>query len=109
MGFVTILWSLAAGVSLTLGVVSGSVGITERRDLASLTLAALGVSVAASAYIELWMMNSATPAEYGEWLRWYHIPFFVAVLAQILFIHYYLGTSRLWLMWTVIVMRLVVL
>jgi signal transduction histidine kinase len=109
MGFVTILWSLAAGVSLTLAVVSGSVGITERRDRAALTLTVLGVSVAVSAYIELWMMNSATASEYGSWLRWYHIPFFFAVLAQILFIHYYLGTGRLWLMWTVIVMRLAVL
>jgi signal transduction histidine kinase len=109
MGFVTILWSLAAGVSLTLAVVTGSVGLAERRDTASLTLCLLGVSVAACAYLELWMMKSATPAEYGEWLRWYHVPFFFALLAQILFIHYYLGTSRSWLMWTVVVMRLAVL
>jgi signal transduction histidine kinase len=109
MGFVTFFWSLAAGISFTLAIVSGSVGMTEQRNPASLTLFFLGLAVAVSAYLELHLMQSATPAEYGEWLRWYHIPFFVAVLAQLLFIHYYLGTDRLWLMWTVVGVRLVLL
>jgi signal transduction histidine kinase len=109
MGFLTFFWSLAAGISLTLAIVAGSVGMTERRNPASLTIFVLGLAVAVSAYLEIRLMQSATPAEYGEWLRWNHIPFFVAVLAQLLFIHYYLGTDRLWLMWTVIVVRLVLL
>jgi signal transduction histidine kinase len=109
MGLVTIFWSLAAGVALTLAVVSGSVGMAERRDPASLTLAALGVAVAASAYIELRLMHSETPSEYADWVRWYHLPVFVAMLAQVLFVHYYLGTSRVWLLWVVIAGRAIVL
>jgi signal transduction histidine kinase len=108
MGFVTIVWSLTAGFSVALAVVAGSVGF-ERRNLASQTIVLLGVALAAAAYLELFMMHSATPREYGEWSRWYHIPYFLAVLAQVLFIHLYLGPSRLWLMWTVIAMRLVLL
>ena len=55
------------------------------------------------------MMHSATAAEYGEWLRWYHVPIFLAFIAQLLFVHYYLGTGRLWLMWAIIFARSVVL
>jgi signal transduction histidine kinase len=109
MGLVTTIWSLAAGVSLTLAVVAGSVGMTQRRNPASLSFTAFGIAVAIAAYIELYLMHSATAEEYGEWLRWYHVPFFFAVLAQLLFIRFYLGTSRPWLMWTVVVMRFAVL
>jgi signal transduction histidine kinase len=108
MGFVTIVWSLAAGFSLALALIAGCVGI-ERRNSTSQTIVLLGVALAIAAYIELFMMHSASPGEYGAWLRWYHVPFFFAVLAQILFIRLYLGTTRLWLMWTVLAMRLVVL
>jgi signal transduction histidine kinase len=71
-------------------------------------LCALGVAAAASGYAELGLMHSATPAEYGEWLRWYHVPIFLALIAQLLFVRYYLGTGRLWLMWAVIFARSVV-
>ncbi len=109
MGIVTILWSLAAGVSLTLAVVGGSVWVVERRDSIGPTLVLLGVAVAASAYFELWMMHAATPVEYGRLLRWYHVPVFLAFLGQLLFVHYYLGTGRLWLLSTIVVARVVVL
>jgi signal transduction histidine kinase len=103
--FVTILWSLGAGVALTLAVV----WLVGRRDLASLMLCILGVATAASAYAELGMLHSVTAAEYGEWLRWYHLTVFPALMAQLFFIHYYLGTGRSWLMWTIVLMRSAVL
>lgn len=72
-------------------------------------LCLFGVATAASAYIELGMLRSATPAEYGEWLRWYHLPIFLALIAQVLFVRSYLGTARPWLMWAVIAARSIVL
>jgi len=108
MGFATILWSLAAGISITLAVASGCVWTIERRNPASLMLFILGVGVAASAYIELTMMHSATVSDYGERVRWYAVPIFLAATGQIFFVHYYLGTGRSWLLWTVILARSVV-
>ena len=105
MGTVTVLWIFAAGVSITLAVVCASLWLAERKDYVSLVLFILGVAVAASAYIELCMMHSATPAAFGGWLRWYHVPFFFAFTAQVLFVHYYLGTGRLWLLLTFILTR----
>jgi signal transduction histidine kinase len=109
MGFVTVLWSASAGVAVALAIVSGAVGMTARRNSSSLTLCVLGFAVAASAYFELRMMHSTTPAEYGEWVRWYHLPVFVALTAQALFVRFFLGTGRWWLLSTVIIARAVVL
>src|SRR5262249_52360381 len=47
--------------------------------------------------------------EYGEWLRWYHLPLFLGLMAQMLFVRYYLGTGREWLMWAAILARSAVL
>jgi signal transduction histidine kinase len=55
------------------------------------------------------MMQSTTTTEYGQLMRWYHVPAAVAELSQIFFVHYFLGTSRPWLMWTVIAARTTVL
>jgi two-component system, LuxR family, sensor kinase FixL len=109
MEAVTLLWSFGAAIAATLAVVCGLVWLIERRDLASLMLCILGVATAASAYAELGMMHSATPGEYGAWLRGYHLPVFLALMAQLLFVHYYLGTGREWLMWSVILARSAVL
>ena len=108
MEIVTILWSIGAAAALTLAAVCGLVWLIERRDLASVMLCILGVATAASGYGELGMMHSTTAAEYGEWLRWYYLPVFLAMIAMLLFVHFYLGTGRLWLMWAVIFARSVV-
>jgi signal transduction histidine kinase len=94
---------------MVLAAVCGWVWLIERRDLATLMLCTVGIATAAAGYAELGLMHSTTVAEYGEWLRWYHVPIFFAVIAQLLFVHYYLGTGRLWLMWAIIFARSVVL
>ena len=109
MGITTILWTLAAGVSLTLVAACGAVWLVNRRDPASAMLCCLGIAVAACAYFELRMMHAATPAEYGALLRWYHLPIFLAMTSQILFVRFYLGTGRDWLLAVVILMRALIL
>jgi C4-dicarboxylate-specific signal transduction histidine kinase len=109
MQAVTSLWTFAAGALIVLGGLCGTAWMVERRAPASLMLCVLGIAAGTSAYIELGMMHSSTPAEYGELLRWYHVPASLALLAQVLFVHYFLGTSRLWLMWVVIFSRMLVL
>lgn len=109
METVTILWTLAAGISITLALVCGAVWLAARRDPATLMLCCLGIATAASAYFELRLMHSSTATQYGELIRWYHLPVFLAAVSQVLFVHYYLGTSRIWLLWAVILARSVVL
>jgi two-component system, LuxR family, sensor kinase FixL len=67
------------------------------------------VAVALVARAEIGMMHSATVAEYVGWNQWAHVSLFVALIAQLLFVHYYLGTGRSWLLWTIIAARVAVL
>ena len=109
MQIVTILWSLCEAAAIALAAVCGFVWLIERRNLASLMLCTLGVAAAASGYAELGLMHSATAAEFGEWQRWYHVPSFLGFITLVLFVHYYLGTGRLWLLCAIIFARSVVL
>lgn len=106
---VTILWSLCGTVAIALAAVCGWLGLTERQDRASLMLCFLGVAAAGSSYFELGSMHSATAAEYAELQRWSHVPIFLGFISLVLFVHYYLGTGRLWFLWMIILMRSVVL
>src|SRR5262245_23486864 len=81
----------------------------ERHDRIALVLCIVGLAAATAAYHELQMMHSATPAEYGEWLRWYNVSIFCALGGLLLFVHYYLGTGRLWLLWVIVLMRSLIL
>lgn len=109
MQAVTSLWTFAAGASIVLAALCGAAWAVERRAPASLMLCILGIASGIAAYIELGMMHASTPAEYEELLRWYHVPGYLALMAQILFVHFFLGTSRLWLMWVIIFCRTTVL
>jgi len=102
MSLVTVLWSMEAAAALTLGASYGLVWLADRRNLANLMFCLLAVAVAGVARAEVGMMHSATVAEHGEWIRWAQLSLFVALIAQLLFVHYYLGTGRLWLLWTII-------
>ena len=106
---VTILWSLCGIAGIALAAVCGWLGLTERQGRASLMLCFLGVAAAGSSYFELGFMHSASVEEYAELQRWSHVPVFLALISLVLFAHYYLGTSRLWLLWTIILMRSLVL
>ena len=109
METVTSLWSFCAALAAILAAVCGGVWLIEKRDYASLMLSVLGIAATTSAFFELGLMRAARPDEYGELLRWYHLPVFFAFMGVLLFVHYYLRTGRSWLMWAVIVVRSAVL
>jgi signal transduction histidine kinase len=96
-------------VAIALAVVSGLLWVLEHRDNATLMLCVLGVGVATSIYFELGLMHSTAPAEYAELIRWFHIPTFLIMTGQVMFVHYYLRTGRPWLLWSFILARAVIL
>src|SRR5688572_27728201 len=101
--------SLCGIAGIALAAVCAWLGLTERQGHASLMLCFLGVAVAGSSYFELGFMHSATAPEYAELQRWSHVPIFLGFISLVLFVHYYLGTGRLWVLWMIILMRSVVL
>ena len=109
MSLVTVLWCMEAAAALTLGVSYALAWLPDRRNLANLMFCVLAVAVAGVARAEVGMMHSATVEEYLDWIRWTHLSLFVALVAQLLFVHVYLGTGRLWLLSTIIAARVAVL
>lgn len=109
MMLVTFLWSLNAAIALMFAVVCALAWLVDRRDLAKLMFCVTALATAAATPFELGMMQAATPAELGQQLRWYHVPVFFTLIGQLLFVRYYLGTGRLWLLWTIIPIRVFVL
>jgi len=108
MGLVTTLWSMQAAAALTLGVLYGVVWTIDRRNLANLTLCVVAVAMAVAARDEVGMMHAATAAEYGEWARLIYLPVFFALIGLVLFVQLFLGTGRLWLLWTIVAARVAV-
>jgi len=106
---VVILWAGVAGSALTLAGVHGSLWLLDRRAPANLAFCIVAVSVAGISVAELGMMHSATPAEYGMWVRWFHVPNYFAIVALIGFVRLEFGTGRLWLAGTVVVLRTLLL
>ena len=109
MSLVTTLWSMQAAAALTLAVLYAVVWSIDRRNLANLTLCIVAVAMALAARDEVGMMHASTVTEYGEWARLIYLPLFFALIGQLFFVRLFLGTGRLWLLWTIVGARLLVL
>lgn len=109
MSLVTALWFTNAAIALALAGFCLLSWIVDRRNLANLAFCLIAVASAAAMPLELGMLNATTPAEFGEMVRWFHLPIFFVFAGHVLFVRYYLGAGRWWLMAAVIGLRLAVL
>jgi signal transduction histidine kinase len=105
MSVITLVWTIIATVALTLALFCAVAWTLERRNLGYLMFCLTAAATAACTPFELGMMHATTPAEYGAWLQAYHLPIFLVLMGQLLFIHFYLGTGRAWLMYTIVASR----
>jgi signal transduction histidine kinase len=105
MSIITLTWTIIPTVALTLALFCAVAWSLQRRNLGYLMFCLIAAATAACAPFELGMMHSATPAEYGAWLQAYHLPIFLVLVGQLLFIHFYLGTGRVWLLYTIVLWR----
>lgn len=105
MNAVVMLWAAVGGVALALAGFHMLLWLLDRRARANLAFFVLGISIAAIAITELGMMQSATPAEYGQWVRWFHVPNFFLIAGIVFFVHLQFGTGRIWLGATIITLR----
>lgn len=94
MNWVTVIWSVASGAALVLAGLHFLVWCRDRQARASLVFALTVASIVAVAVCEQGLMFSSTPEIFGRWLRWMHLPAFVAITASVVFVRMYLGTGR---------------
>ncbi len=99
MSWITIIWSICAGIFLAMAGLNLLVWLRARGRWANFFFSLSAVGAAASAVIELALMYAQTPADTGFWLRWMHTSVQVCVIALIWFVRAYLGAGSLWLAW----------
>lgn len=101
MSWVTQVWSVAAGACFALAGVHFMVWLRSRESASSLLFAVAAISGGAIALLDISLMRSRTPEEYGEVLRWMQALSPVLVIAMVWFIRLHLRAGRLWLAWTI--------
>lgn len=109
MSWVTFAWSMAAGISTTLSLVHLLVWLRNREAISNLLFSASAASAAAIAILELFLMRSASAAEFAAYLRWMHLPAAILTITVVWFIRHYLGTGRAWLAWLITGLRTLIL
>ncbi len=97
MSYVTIIWSVIASGSLLLALVYGCAWIMDRKARASLAFAFEALAIVGTVIVELGLMHSSSPGEWGEWLRWSQVPVLLRTAALVAFIRLYFETGRAWL------------
>ena len=105
MSWVTVIWSMAAGVTLTLAAVHLLVWLRDRAAIANLLFSVSAVAAAVLAGQELALMHARTPADYAGILRWMHVSAATIIVAIVWFVRFYLGTGRVWLAWVICGLR----
>ena len=109
MNWITIVWSMAAAACLTLAFVHGLVWWRERSSRESLLFSISAVAAAVIALQEVAALHARAIAEYGEVLRWMHVPVAVVIVSLVWFIHFFLHSRRAWLAWLITGLRGIVL
>jgi len=83
MSWVTIIWSMGAGASLTLAFVHLLFWLRQRQAWASLLFTLLATSAAGLAWCEWSMLHAETTDNYGIMLSWLHNVGWVTILSLV--------------------------
>ena len=94
--WITTIWTGFISISMAMSAVY-LIRWVRRREVVSLLLVLLGMTVAVQAITEIWMFRATTINEFGLALRWLHVPVFFATCLIIGILHLGYQTDRLWL------------
>jgi two-component system, LuxR family, sensor kinase FixL len=109
MNWITATWSMITGVCLSFAAVHLLVWLYTRDARENLLFAISAGAAGALTMLELVAFRAASPAAYGEALRWMHVAAAVVIIALVWFLRSYLQTGRLWLAWAITGLRALVL
>jgi PAS domain S-box-containing protein len=101
MSWVTVIWSMNAGVCLTLAVFYGAVWCKQPQNRVYLLFSCSAVAAAAISIFEVCMLNARAVEEYQLLLRWIHVPTWVLTLSFVAFVRLYVHAGRAWLAWSI--------
>ena len=99
---------MISGACIALGIIHFRFWLMERSRRDELAFSILCFSIAAYSGFELSMMHSASPEDYGFWLKWSHLANAPLLVSVAWFAYVSLGGRR-WMFLTFLVMRILVL
>lgn len=105
MNWIDIAWPVMGGACLMLSMVHGWAWIRRPKDVVQLLFSLACLSVAVLSALERMLMQTRDPAAYGELLRWAHVPGAVMFITLALFVHLRYRSSRAWLCYAAIALR----
>jgi two-component system sensor kinase FixL len=97
---------IVSAICLTLGLISLRFWMSERKRWDFFALASVCGFAAVHSWIEVAMLTSASPVEYGELMRWVQIPAGASIITIAWFLVVHLRTGRLWLFWMLLGSRI---
>jgi two-component system sensor kinase FixL len=109
MNWVNVIWSMTGGICLTLAGLHLLVWLQARDSWTSFVFSISALAAAACAGLELVLMRTQMPAQWGEVLRWMLLPSSVLIISLVWFIRLFLGAGRTWLAWLICGVRALVL
>ena len=105
MSWITIVWSINAGVCLTLAAIYFVLWCKQRKSWMHLAFSCSAVALAALTAFELALLRAQTAEQYHVILRWAQLPVWVLVVSLVVFVRLYLRAGRPWLAWSVCGLR----
>lgn len=105
MPWTTLALSMAAAMSLPLAAMHLRAWVHNPRARESLLFTVAALAAVATALLEASLLHSQTAADYGERLRWLHLPVAIITISLAWFIPLYFRAGRAWLAWLITAMR----
>lgn len=100
---------MVSAASLTVGLIHLRMCFERTNRLSHLLFVVSTFSLATYALVERAMMQTLSPAEYGQLLRWQHIPVAIFIISVAWFVHLYLRAGRKWLLYSLSALRITAL
>src|SRR5438132_4694601 len=94
MSWITVVWSMASAVCVTLALIHLAIWFKRRAQVAHLLFALTALGAAGSGLIELTMLKSVTVEGYVTGVRLSYVPLTLLVIAMAWYACTYFGTSR---------------
>ena len=92
MSWITVAWSMATAVCLTLLAIHLVIGVRQKSP-AHLYFSLSALAAAVTAAFEFLLMASTVP-QYASILRWAHLPIWILLVSLVLFVRAYLRAGR---------------
>jgi len=94
MNWITVIWSMNAGATLTLAAFCGAVWSKQRENRVYLLFSCSAAAAAVISAFELGMMRARTVEQYQPLVRWTHLPTCVLIVSFVVVMAYELSNDR---------------